>query len=179
VTCLDVVEHTPDDRATLRELRRVTRPGGHVVITVPAHPLVWSAHDELNMHYRRYTRRTLKAAVRDVDLPVVRETYFNGLLLAPAAAVRLAQRLRRPAEGSDLERTPAALNHLLELPLAAEARLIARGGRVPAGMSLLVVLRRQDITQDTAAQPAGADPSAARDGATDTSAGDRIPTPSV
>jgi SAM-dependent methyltransferase len=142
VTCLDVIEHTPEDRVTLRELRRVVRPGGHVVVTVPAHPLLWSAHDELNMHYRRYTRASLKAAARDADLQLVRDTYFNGILLAPAAIVRFAERLHAPATGSDLDRTPPALNRALELALAAEARVIAGGRRIPVGLSLLFVLRR-------------------------------------
>src|SRR3954453_22169660 len=62
VTCLDVVEHTPDDVATLTELFRVTRPGGRLVVTVPAYQLLWSSHDVANQHYRRYTLRRLAAA---------------------------------------------------------------------------------------------------------------------
>src|SRR5947209_14312068 len=45
ITCLDVIEHTPDDRVTLRELRRVCKPGGHLLVTVPAYQALWSAHD--------------------------------------------------------------------------------------------------------------------------------------
>lgn len=143
VTCMDVIEHTPEDDASMRELRRVTRPGGVIVLTVPAHPLLWSTHDVVNAHYRRYTRRTLAALAAKADLLMVSDTYFNSLILAPAAAVRWQQRLlptaRRP---SDLERTSRAWNRWLEVPVAAEARLIARGTRIPAGLSLLCVLRR-------------------------------------
>ena len=143
VTCMDVIEHTGDDFGSLRELRRVTRPGGTIVLTVPAHPLLWSTHDEVNLHYRRYTRRALTRLAARTGMELLSDTYFNGLLLAPAAAVRWTQRVRRPgAQRSDLDRTPPALNRLLELPLAAEARLIARGRRIPAGLSLLCVLRR-------------------------------------
>src|ERR1700751_2869955 len=56
ITCLDVIEHTPDDRVTLRELRRVTRPGGHLLVTVPAYQALWSQHDVDNHHFRRYER---------------------------------------------------------------------------------------------------------------------------
>lgn len=167
VTCLDVIEHTPDDTASLRELERVTRPGGHIILTVPAHPLLWSAHDERNMHYRRYTRRTLTTLVASVGLEIERETYFNSPLLPPAAAVRWGQRLHRGAvQRSDLQRTPPVMNRLLELPVALEARLLAGGRRIPAGLSLLYVVRRAATTSnvgtcDNSYRPDAGDHSAA------------------
>jgi SAM-dependent methyltransferase len=142
VTCLDVVEHTPDDRATLAELLRVTRPGGLLVVTVPAYQALWSRHDEVNRHFRRYDSASLRAAARSAGWEVVTDTHFNSLLLVPAAAVRLAQRHRRAHAPSDLDATPSALNGILELPLRLESRLIAAGTRLPAGLSLLSVLRR-------------------------------------
>jgi SAM-dependent methyltransferase len=142
-TCLDVIEHTSDDRATLGELRRVVRPGGLLVVTVPAHPALWSTHDEVNLHYRRYRRADLRDAATYAGWTVVSDTYFNSLLLGPAALVRWTRRLRSaPAGRSELDLTPTVLDRLLETPLAAEAALLARGGRVPLGLSLLVVLRR-------------------------------------
>jgi 2-polyprenyl-3-methyl-5-hydroxy-6-metoxy-1,4-benzoquinol methylase len=142
VTCLDVVEHTPDDRATLAELRRVTRPGGLLLVTVPAYQALWSWHDEVNLHYRRYDSSSLRAATTAAGLDVVGDTHFNGLLLAPAAVVRLAQRRRALHRHSDLDLTPRLLNGILELPLRLESRLVATGTRLPAGLSLLAVLRR-------------------------------------
>ena len=98
ITCLDVIEHTPDDRATLRELRRVCKPGGFLLVTVPAYQGLWSTHDVANHHYRRYSRGRLRSAAAEAGWRVRRMTSFNGLLLAPAAAVRLAERrrLRQP-----------------------------------------------------------------------------------
>jgi SAM-dependent methyltransferase len=142
VTCLDVVEHTPDDRATLAELRRVTRPGGLLLVTVPAYQALWSWHDEVNLHFRRYDRSSLRAAAREAGWSVVADTHFNSVLLGPAAAVRLAQRRRPPQGQSDLALTPSRLNDVLELPLRLESRLVAAGTRLPAGLSLLMVLRR-------------------------------------
>jgi SAM-dependent methyltransferase len=144
VTCLDVVEHTPDDRRTLSELRRVTRPGGRLLVTVPAYPSLWSAHDEVNHHYRRYRRRSLLDAARDAGWTPVTSTHFNTLLLPPEALVRLAAR-RRPAGArrSDLERTPAWLDGVLELPMRVEAALVGRGVCLPAGLSLLALLRNE------------------------------------
>jgi SAM-dependent methyltransferase len=143
ITCLDVIEHVPDDRRALRELRRVGRPGAWLLVTVPAYPALWSGHDEANHHYRRYQRRSLRASVNDAGWQLQRLTSFNGLLLAPAAVVRLAQRWRHDA-GSyspDLSLPPAWLNAALERPLRAEARWLSRGRTLPVGLSLLAVLR--------------------------------------
>jgi SAM-dependent methyltransferase len=141
VTCLDVIEHTRDDHVTLRELRRVTRAGGLAVVTVPAYQALWSSHDVANLHFRRYDRRSLRSAARGAGWDVAGDTYFNGLLLAPAAAVRFASRRRAPGH-SDLDVTPPALNGVLELPMRLESRFLAAGSRLPAGLSLLAVLRR-------------------------------------
>jgi SAM-dependent methyltransferase len=150
VTCLDVIEHTDDDVRSLRELRRVTRPGGCAIVTVPAYPRLWSRHDELNRHRRRYTRRALRAAADAAGWRVERMTSFNAAYLLPAAIVRLARSGKgrtaaapggAAAPASELALTPAALNAALELPLRAEAALIARGVNLPAGLSLLALLR--------------------------------------
>jgi SAM-dependent methyltransferase len=145
ITCLDVIEHTPNDRLTLAELRRVSKPGGWLVVTVPAYQALWSRHDEANHHYRRYSRSTLRAPALSAGWRVERMTSFNSLLLAPAAAVRLAQRRRAlPANGDytpDLNIGPAWLNGVLERPLQLEATWLSRGRRLPAGLSLLAVLR--------------------------------------
>jgi SAM-dependent methyltransferase len=144
ITCLDVIEHTPDDRATLTELARVCAPGGWLLVTVPAYQALWSQHDEANHHYRRYARGTLEAAALEAGWRVHRMTSFNSLLLAPAAAVRLAQRRRRAGgEGkTNLDVGPSWLNGLLERPLQAEARWLSRGRTLPVGLSLLAVLQK-------------------------------------
>lgn len=157
VTCLDVIEHTPDDVRVLRELLRVTRPGGAAIITVPAHPALWSNHDVVNQHHRRYRRADLLGAARAAGYEVSGDTYFNMLPLAPAAAVRWFQNRRPvPPTRSDLTLTPAFADRALELPLALEARLVARGLRVPAGLSLLAVLRRPVLAIEAASRPAAA-----------------------
>jgi len=143
ITCLDVIEHTPDDRVTLGELRRVCKPGGWLVLTVPAYQALWSKHDEANHHHRRYGRRTLTAASRDAGWAIVRMTSFNALLLPAAALVRIAQRHRPGSDYTpEIAMPPRWINELLERPLRAEARWLAAGRTLPAGLSLLAVLRR-------------------------------------
>ena len=142
--CLDVIEHIEDDLGALRELLRVVRPGGTLLVTVPAYQWLWSEHDVINHHKRRYTRKTLSAVAEQAGWETARTTYFNGCLL-PVAIVH--RRLARPAHlvdepVSDLERTPERLNSLLEWPLRFEALLIARGLRIPVGLSLAAVFRK-------------------------------------
>jgi SAM-dependent methyltransferase len=143
ITSLDVIEHTPDDRVALGELRRVSKPGGWLLVTVPAYQTLFSLHDVANHHYRRYTRATLAGPARAAGWQILRTTYFNSLLLAPAAAVRLAQRRRSIEDGytPNVELGPRWMNSLLEQPLRAEARWISRGRTLPAGLSLLALLQ--------------------------------------
>ncbi|HTD08840.1 MAG TPA: methyltransferase domain-containing protein [Solirubrobacteraceae bacterium] len=140
---LDVIEHLEDDIAALRELRRVVAPGGALLVTVPAYQWLWSGHDEINHHHRRYTRRTLQSAAEQAGWKQTRTTYFNSLLLPVAILLRVLDRFSTKTTESSLDLwiPPEPLNWLLERPLALEATLVAHGGRIPSGLSLLAVFR--------------------------------------
>ena len=140
---LDVIEHLQDDLRALRELRRVVAPGGALLITVPAYQWLWSGHDEINHHHRRYTRRSLQRVAEQAGWETVRTTYFNSLLLPVAIVLRVLDRFSTKTTESSLDLwvPPAPVNWLLERPLALEAAVIGRGGRIPAGLSLLTLFR--------------------------------------
>ncbi|MGI9097498.1 MAG: class I SAM-dependent methyltransferase [Solirubrobacteraceae bacterium] len=141
---LDVLEHLRDDGPAWRELARVVAPGGHLVVTVPQYAWLWGEHDVVSHHHRRYTRALLVARAAQAGWSAERLTAFNTALLPAIAAARFVQRLRRSAQpADDLARTPSgAVNEVLERVLAAEAAWIRRGRDLPAGVSLLAVLRR-------------------------------------
>jgi SAM-dependent methyltransferase len=141
---LDVLEHLSDDAPAWAELARVVAPGGRLVVTVPQYAWLWGEHDAVSHHHRRYTRAMLVEGASRAGWRPERLTAFNSALLPAIAAVRLVQRLRRRAQpADDLARTPqGAVNGALERVLAAEAAWIGRGRDLPAGVSLLAVLRR-------------------------------------
>jgi len=141
VMALDVLEHVTEDTRALRELRRVTRPGGMLLATVPAYRLLWSQHDESHHHQRRYTRPLLISRARSAGWQPRRATYFNSILLPPIAAVRVFRRHPEATGKSDYQLTPGVMNRVLEQPLRLEAAAIRRGVNLPAGVSIGMLAR--------------------------------------
>jgi SAM-dependent methyltransferase len=141
VLACDVLEHVEDDIGALVELRRVTSPGGTLLITVPAYPWMWTEHDVQLHHVRRYTLRVLRARVRAAGWHLERSTHFNSLALPVVAAARLVERTSSRPGHTDLDRTPAKLNGVLAWPMRLEAKLIRHGARLPAGVSLGMLCR--------------------------------------
>ena len=142
VLALDVIEHYPRPEEVLAEAARVLRPGGSLVVTVPAFDWMWSYADHVLGHYRRYTRRRLESDVRGAGLDVVRCTYFHSWLLAPAWAFRTLKGVvaRRPTP--DDFPLPATVNAALYAISRSEARVVARRD-LPFGLSVLAVARRR------------------------------------
>jgi SAM-dependent methyltransferase len=132
----DVIEHVADDAGALAELRRVASDRARLVVTVPAYRWLWTDHDVQLHHLRRYSRAELLQRVTGAGWEPLVATSFNTLLLPVVAGARVASRyLARPGR-TDLDRTPSHLNGALEIPMALEASAIARGARLPAGVSI-------------------------------------------
>jgi len=139
---MDVIEHLDDARLALAELRRVVKPGGFLVVTVPAFPFLWGPHDIVNEHRRRYIRSSLLTAAAGTGWSPLATSYFSSALLPVAAVYRPLQRLRmgrHVPRTSDFERTPTWLDRPLEMPFRLEARVIGSGRRMVAGTSLIGV----------------------------------------
>jgi 2-polyprenyl-3-methyl-5-hydroxy-6-metoxy-1,4-benzoquinol methylase len=139
VCMLDVLEHMDDDVAALAASRSILAPGGRLLLTVPAHPWLWSGHDVFLHHKRRYTRRALRRAASSAGFRVEKCSALNCLLYPLLIAVRCWGRLRGglPAGGA---MPPAPLNALLRWIFSLERKAVAGWG-LPFGASLLAVLR--------------------------------------
>jgi SAM-dependent methyltransferase len=138
IAILDVIEHIDEDVAGLTALAGRLKPGGRILITVPAFPWMWSAHDVVNHHKRRYTRKTLKALVRDAGLKLEFLSWFNSLLFPLAATARLAGRLTGK-EDSDDKLPPRAVNWLFEKIFGVERYALGRLP-FPPGVSLVAIV---------------------------------------
>ncbi|PCD02343.1 SAM-dependent methyltransferase [Sphingomonas spermidinifaciens] len=140
VAVLDVVEHVEDDVAALRGMAEVLKPGGAILVTVPAHPWMWSAHDTVNHHHRRYSKATLGKAIRDAGLDHNGLRYFNSLLFPVAVAARVAGKLTGK-DDSDDSPPPAPVNKALETVFRLERHLVGRLP-LPPGLSIITLVRR-------------------------------------
>jgi len=139
VTAFDIIEHVEDDAGFVRDLARVLVPGGALAIHVPAWPSLWSGHDEILEHKRRYTYRGLRALLDGSGLRIEHLGWASCALFLPTAAVRWTRRLTgRGQDTQDMGLVPRPLNNVLRAVYRAEAELAVRVG-LPFGVSLAAI----------------------------------------
>jgi SAM-dependent methyltransferase len=146
VGAFDVIEHCADDHRAVSELARVVRPGGHVLLSVPAYSWAWTDHDVRAGHHRRYTRPQVTQVVRDTGLTVLRATYAFAGVLPIFAAERGLRRLRRAqpsTEGNRLPQVSPRQDKLL-MGLCRLDRRALRRTDLPFGSSVFVAARRDE-----------------------------------
>jgi SAM-dependent methyltransferase len=150
VTSLDVIEHLDDDYAALKELLRVMKPGGLLVVSVPAYKFLWTYWDDILGHRRRYTTGMLRDVARQAGFRVRKVSYSNMLTLVPAMLVRLAKSLLYSAAArngkprnpkTDFMSLPRPVNGALVGYYRLEARIL-RKSVLPFGLSVVAVLQK-------------------------------------
>ena len=134
----DVVEHIEDDRAFLTRAKDALEKRGMLIITVPAMPFLWSTHDVLNHHFRRYTRATLQSVLEDTGYTIEYLSFWNTLLFVPAATMRLLGKTGESSVG-----LPRALDNILYSLIRVETRVM-RLFPLPLGISLIALARKRD-----------------------------------
>jgi SAM-dependent methyltransferase len=145
VIASDVLEHIEQDRAAILEWKRVLKPGGSLLIFVPAFDLLWSRHDEANHHIRRYSASRLRRIIGDAELAIERISYWNLLLTLPAivlaAITRLLPTRQSVSATGRLVRMPGAANELLFRLVWLENQILHRMNFV-FGTSIFVIAIR-------------------------------------
>jgi len=141
VTALDVVEHLDDDLAGLREMRRVLRPGGRVLLFVPTFMFLWGLQDDVSHHRRRYRMPELRRVLEQAGFEVERTTYANITFFMPILLMRKLMRLTGIKAETENNINVSALNGVLGTMLGAESAIL-KYVNIPFGVSGLCVARK-------------------------------------
>lgn len=148
VVTMDVLVHIPrgEEDGPLREMARVLKPGGLLVMRVSALDALRSRHSIFAHERQRFTRGRLLNCIQPLGLKILRCTYANSLLLPVALAkFRIWEPLTRQAPASGVQKVTPLLNRLLELPLWLEAAWLGGGGAFPLGQSLFLIAEKAAV----------------------------------
>jgi ubiquinone/menaquinone biosynthesis C-methylase UbiE len=144
ITCLDVLEHLEEDGNLIGEMFRICKPGGYVIVTVPALESLWSPHDVALHHKRRYTKQQLLRRVSQFNWKIVQSSYYNTTLFLPIMAIRKLKTClysNKDTHSDFFIRLPAWLNTTLSLLFVSEIYCL-KFLNFPFGVSLLLILQK-------------------------------------
>ena len=141
ITALDVIEHIDDDVDSIRAIRSLLVPGGMCVFTVPAYMFLWSPHDDINQHKRRYTLPELNEKLVLAGFNVEKISYYNTFLFPVVFLVRMLNNIIKRDGASDLDMPGTAMNFVLKKVFGIEKYLL-RYLNLPFGVSVLAVVRK-------------------------------------
>lgn len=150
VCAFDVIEHVEDDKTAAKELERVCSPNGYIFITTPAYQFLWSEHDVVNHHFRRYTLSNFRNLFSVGTLSNIKATYFNFFLFLPIALIRIIlwpfqkrKTTTNKHQETDATRfTPGILNKILYQLFLFEKVLLNQFS-LPFGVSILLLLKKK------------------------------------
>ena len=144
IMCLDVLEHLKNDTGLLKEMLRICKPGGIIIITVPAMMFLWSYHDDALHHKRRYTKAPLVNKMVNLDCRLAKASYFNMIFFLPLLVLRKIKLIFSKTVYSRSDffiSLPSFLNDFLYLFYVAELKIL-RLTNIPFGASVLLVVKK-------------------------------------
>ncbi len=140
ILLLDVLEHVSDDKEALKSAAFYLKTNGYIVINVPAMRWLWSSHDEVNQHQRRYVANQLKEVIRGAGFRIHSMRYW-GSFLAPLAFLGRRLSFKKEDRAHEVQIPPPLLNNLMIMSVLAEY-FLTKAIRLPMGLSLLAVVSR-------------------------------------
>lgn len=141
IAALDVIEHIDDDGAAVASLMPLLKPSGSLIMTVPAYRWLWSEHDDIHHHKRRYLQGGVRALIEGAGLSVEKLSHFNTVLFPLIVAIRMLGNLVGRTGHSDDAMPGPLVNRILSILFSAE-RHVLRHISLPVGLSILCIARR-------------------------------------
>lgn len=143
VTLFDVIEHIEEDEASLKKCIALLKPGGRLVLTVPAFNFLWSQHDDENHHCRRYRRRDIVGLSQTCDLSLSFVSYFNFWLFPVVAAVKLIRKFFPYKDSWQDMRQPNKVGNKILQAIFGSERYLLSWTALPYGVSLMAVMTKK------------------------------------
>ncbi|NLO18833.1 MAG: class I SAM-dependent methyltransferase [Ignavibacteria bacterium] len=142
LTLLDVIEHIENDFSVIKNAHRILDERGWLIVTVPAYSWLWSKHDELVMHERRYARKQLSDLLKSAGFQVEYSSYFNFFLFLPAVLKRFYnEHFVKEVDLESVEKVPEFLNKVFKNIFAFESKILQKI-KLPFGLSIIAIARK-------------------------------------
>jgi len=147
ITILDVIEHVQKHKTVLKEIWRMLKPNGIIVVTVPAYQFLWSQHDVASSHVRRYNNSTITKELKDSQFKIIRTSYFVSFLFPLIAIYRLItkNRINKKNPKGDLIKFPQPINNFFKKLMSIENKLLKKIN-LPFGLSVVCIAKKDTNT---------------------------------
>lgn len=144
ITALDVIEHIENDKEIVRQLYEVLEDKGYLITTVPAYQWMWTKHDEIHMHYRRYTKSNFTEILKDEGFEIIYSSYFNTLLFPIIFSKRIFDKIAGAEKKIEepVEQAPDFINYLLKKIFLTEKDYLKEYS-LPFGLSIITVAQKR------------------------------------
>lgn len=145
IGAFDVIEHIDEDAESLKAIHGRLTDDGYAVFTVPAFQWLWSEHDVLNHHKRRYTKKAFKCLLNDAGYDLHFISYYNFFLFPLAASIRTIRKLFKMKTTETDAQMPSLpfINKLLSIIFSSESALLSSNIHFPFGLSLIAVCKKK------------------------------------
>lgn len=140
---LDVLEHIEDDKSALKDVHGILKEGGYYIMSVPAYKWMWSKHDEIHMHYRRYTKKEVTNLIEKAGFEIKYSSHFNSFLFLPAFLKRKLDKITGKEEKhkDPVDKVSDGMNSLFHKIFSFESKFLPAVS-FPIGLSIIVIAQK-------------------------------------